>query len=522
VNSAVEIHGTCFADRDAILRLAELRDYEKLVTLPGNYSLVIRTRTATLLVASAFGPPNLFYVYRSGNLFHADRVLDVVRDARIDWTWNWRAVADLTSLEHSVGDETLHADVSKLGPGVVVRCDAQGLSKWRMPWEERTRCSNPSPQGAVDALAEAAVRQAGSDPVVSMSAGFDSRVLLSCLLAAGLKPKLITMGAATSTDALVAAASARKFGLPIETIALDDSDYLDAGDDIVQISGGAKTLQNWHTYLYAKGAALPPSAHLFIGSNGEAARTYYLDKGLAARVLDGFSTPAKQWFWRRKLRPIFTNDELQLLVAPLSQQFAPEQLDARAQRLCSLTPGSLLTGLDIFYTEQRVSNFIANGLALVAAHARPVTPMLDRAWMAQVWHLPRHWKLDCAWHRYAIERLCPALLSFPEEKTGQPMRAKSRPGYWLARGKTGRVPYADYRALLRQPDVMSSMQQHRDELEAIASPELMTTVLQRHAAGVDRLRAASFLVAMLHLTRAIRATCTPARAPAARWQMING
>jgi hypothetical protein len=514
VNSTVDIHGACFADRDTIVRLADSGDYAKLVTLGGNYSLVIRTRTATLLIASAFGPPNLFYVYRSDRLFHAARVLDVVREARIDWSWNWRAVADLTALEHCVDDETLHADVSKLGPGMVVRCDEQGLAKWRLPWEERTRCFNPSPRGAVDALSESAVRQAGSDPIVSMSAGFDSRLLLACLLAAGLKPKLITMGAATSTDAVVSTAIARKFGLSIDTIELNESDYRDAGDDIVQISGGAKTLQNWHTYLYAKGAGLPPSAHLFIGSNGEAARTYYLDKGVAARMIDALgSSQAKRAFWRRKLQPIFTSDELQLLAAPLSQQFGPERLAARAQRLCSLTPGSLLAGLDTFYTEQRVSNFIANGLALVAAHACPVTPMLDQAWMAQIWNLPRRWKLDCAWHRYAIERLCPALLSFPEEKTGQPMRATSRFLYWASRGSPShRVPYVDYRSLLRKAELAANVKQHREELEALASPELITMVLDRHAAGADRLRAASFLITMLHLTRMVKADRSHANA----------
>ncbi len=261
--------------------------------------------------------------------------------------------------------------------------------------------------------------QSGDDVVVPISAGFDSRLLLSCVLASGVKPRLITMGDGSGTGARVAQMIAKRFRLRVDLVPLSIEDFLAHGPAIVEITAGAKTFQNWHSYALAKRAPSIANARVLIGANGEAARTYYLDKGLASQAAEALvSQPVKHAFWRVKLRPVFEREELSLLHPGLAREYRGRAMQGRVARLVDLSGGPLLTGLDRFYTEQRVSNFIANSIAMVDASARACTPMLDHAWMAQVWNLPREWKLDSRWHRFAISKLCPELLEFAEERIG--------------------------------------------------------------------------------------------------------
>jgi asparagine synthase (glutamine-hydrolysing) len=376
-----------------------------------------------------------------------------------------------------------------------------------MPWIERMGPVTGSPSGAVDALVQACQRYAEGDVVVSMSAGFDSRLLLACLLSAGIKPRLITMGAPSSTDARVSEAIARQFGLRIDIVPLQAENYFASAQAIMRLTSGAKTFQHWHTYAYAKNAPLNSDSRIFIGSNGEAARSYYLDKGIAGWIADRIPGHALlHKFWSMKLRPLVSGADLAMLQPEFAAQLSEAGLVKRRERIVSLARGGgLLESLDRFYTEQRVAHFITNGLALVNANATPAVPMLERAWMSQVWSLPRGWKMDSKWHRYAIRQLCPQLLEFPEEKTGLPMRGSSRPLYWLpSRSPARSIPYMDYEQLFRGAAVSQLIADSAELIEPVAQPAFVRQVFARHREGENLSRLASFLLTMLYLCRSLR------------------
>lgn len=504
----LEIYGHCLADRLTIEALARAEDRAGLVSLPGSgYSLAIHTdNDVTLLVGASVAPRNLFYAECGGKLFHGNTILEVVRRARLDWRWNWRALADLSSLEHSVDGETVHADVRKVAAGCVVRFAQGRLTSWQMSWAERVSCPSASADAAVTVLADTCRSHVGQDVVVPMSAGFDSRVVLACLLASGIKPRLITMGSGDGTDARVAAAIARRFGLEFATVPLEVADFFTHAPRIIEITGGSKTFQNWHSYALANNASVTRDTRLFIGANGEAARSYYLNKGIASQAAQTLASErVKRAFWRAKMRPIFTSNEMLLLNPRFAHEFAAQPAAGRVERMVALSSGKLLAGLDRFYTEQRVANFIANGIAMLDASASTVAPMLERAWMAQVWNLPRDWKLDSKWHRFAIARLCPELLEFIEESTGEPMRSEPRPLYWLPiRKATPPAPYVDYGRFLRSAAVQDFVRDSHAEMTPLAKPELLSRVFAPAANGANRVRAGSFLLSMLHLQKHLR------------------
>jgi hypothetical protein len=503
----VESWGRCLADASTLAHCLSINDYAGLVTLRGdNYSLAIEAGGSTTLVGSSIAPRNLFYAQVSGRLHYGPTVLDVVRKARLPWRWNWRGLADVSTLEHNVEGETLHAEVRKVDPASVVQFDGRRLVAWQMPWNERVKCSNASPDAAVSALVAACKLHADGDVVVPMSAGFDSRLLLACLISIGMRPRLITLGDGSGTDARVASAIAKHFGLKLDLVPLDVSSYLDHGAHITEITGGAKTFQNWHSYALARNAPVNAESRVFIGANGEAARTYYLDKGIASLAADAFaSKQTRRAFWKAKLRCVFTPAQRAMLDARLASELDAPLANARAERLAALSCGSLLSGLDRFYTEQRVSQFIAQGMALIDASATAVAPMLDREWMAQAWHLPRRWKLDSRWHRYAIGKLCPELLAFDEEKTGLPMRSTPRALYWLpARNRPAPAPYADYRRVLESAEVRHFLAHSGEWLEPVAGRELVASVFGAGVKPGDGVRAGSFLLSLLFLQQQLR------------------
>jgi len=277
---------------------------------------------------------------------------------------------------------------------------------------------------------------------------------------------------------------------------------------ICRVTNGTKPAAHWHTYIYTAKAGLEQGDTLFVGANGEFARTYYLDRGILAQTADLLpARGALQAFWRRKVKPEFRHEDLPGLCPQLSGQLRSGS-DAQIARLVGAqSGGSLLRQLDRFYLGERVRHFIGNGLALYGLSARWVTPFLSTAWVAEAEGLPRAWKLGSNWHRYAIERLCPELLRFPEERVAPTMASRHPLLYWLpARRRLPVVPYVDYKAVLADPRMLSLLLSHAEDLGELIDTDFLKNLVREHRTGrAPRQRAVSILLAVAAGHRAARA-----------------
>jgi asparagine synthase (glutamine-hydrolysing) len=129
---------------------------------------------------------------------------------------------------------------------------------------------------------------------------------------------------------------------------------------------------------------------------------------------------------------------------------------------------NMMQRLDRFYLQQRVRHFIGNGLALYGETTAWRTPFLSIPWVAAATRLPRSWKLGSNWHRHAIDRLCPALLDFPEERVADHMARRAPMLYWHRRRRQQPVvPYVDYRRLLSQPDILALLADHASAIDDV-------------------------------------------------------
>lgn len=474
-----------------------------LAETEGEYTLVIESDAGEVtVVTSAVGATHYYYLERGGQLFHGDEVADLRRRSALDWRWNWQALGDLCQLENLTGNQTLHPEIRRVPPGSILNFTDGRLSLHSVAFLDRIPVAPADPEAAVEALNAAVLRLAGANPFLSLSGGFDSRVILASMLRQGLRPHLITMGREEATDVQVARAMARRFDLPHQLISLELDDLFSHGSVISSLTNGTKTACHWHTFLYPLKAAIPTDATFFVGTLGEFARSYYFDRGWLGRLASLAPDAALRRFWGLKLErhPTFQSAELPFLAPELAAELGEEGRRRRADRLTGFCRGGFLCGLTRYYFEQRVPNFYANGIRMYRASSAWRSPFHDRRWIEAIWNLPDGWKLGSNWHRHAIARNAAELLTFPEENgfDRRRMLTKAPPLYWTPPLRRARYVSYDLSAeWYRDPRLHGFLREEGALIGDLVDMDLIRRLLESHQSGVDRTRTLAFLLTLI-------------------------
>jgi hypothetical protein len=461
-----------FDTNDAAIALRN--DIRAAARLDGRFGVVSQSEGKTELFCSADGLTQLFYAVRGGALHYGTTVSDVTESAGLDWRWNYEALADLAILGHLVSDHTLHPAVYRVGAAELVAWDGSALSRQRIGNGQRV--SGDPATGAIDALLEAVRTEASPGDVISISAGFDSRLILAAFLALGIRPNLSVMGAAHSTDVEVATEIARRFGLHLDWVPLDGARMIADRRAIARSTSGSKLLDSWHTYEYVAAGRQPAGTPIWFGSNGEYARTPHFDRGLQFYAAQMLGAPAVRMFWWEMVRRnAFPKSFHPLLADELRECLRPDRI---IPRLHSTFPRNSIGEMNDRLYRERVRQFIANGLRLVSTRYSPRTPFLHPKWIAAVERMPRFWKLGNRWHRHALRQLCPELLGFPYDVTGRPMSRGPGPKYWLGfKPWPHTVPFFDYRGLVGSPDFRRAYETAVSKLKGIVRADDISVLL---------------------------------------------
>jgi hypothetical protein len=447
------------------------------VDLPGDFTAVSEgvldgkpwVRIATSMVAAR---PYFWARGPGGRLVHGASVFDVLRRAALPWQWNHRAVTFLALLGHTVGEDSLHPLVFRVpcaavitGIGDTIKIDRRQDETWRSVFEQ----PSVSPDAAIACLREVFGEMARSEGVVSLSAGFDSRLLLALALANQQRPRALTVGFSDSTDLKVAKTIATELGLEHHVVELKSADYLDHARSIVTTTSGTKMAGHWHTDLYVRNANLESDFVHYVGSNGEFARSYYFDKGMVSRSLGKGPLPVFTAFMAAKVAR-----RARLFPAALLRAGPGPLACAReATRLAGLHGTRFGDTLDYFYATQRVRHFIGNGLALYSQHCSPRSPFLDSRWIRAIAGLDRSERLGSNFHRRAIAATAPQLLRFPVEAGGE-MDQRARRLYYLRKSRS--VGFGAFDGVLRDPRVGEIIAESKGLDELMSKPERVAAV----------------------------------------------
>ncbi len=378
----------------------------------GDFVVGSRHPTQGWAASSVIGALPWYYtVSPLGELLQGSNVFELCATAKHPWHWNLTAVSQIAMVGHTLGSHTLHPKIFRLAAHTEVRLvngaakltKTDSLSAWR--WDEFEL--DDSFKTLTDAFS--ACLESSRAPILSLSAGYDSRVLLALCLQAGCSPTIASMGSAEAADFKVAKLLAQRVGLAVEQIELSPDDYLKHGEQISRTTSGVKTAGDWHTWLYSKRIENPDCIHL-VGSNGEFARTFFSDvltrsklfrlsgrRGvtawLALKTLNRFRKLPRNFWFANPVRFGLVFDSLQLP----SDEY----------------PNSTVACLDTFYAIERVHHFIGSGMACYAQFSKPRSPFLDKRWMKEIAALRRPWKEGNRYHVAAVKKFAPYLLDIP-------------------------------------------------------------------------------------------------------------
>jgi asparagine synthase (glutamine-hydrolysing) len=337
-----------------------------------------------------------------------------------------------------------------------------------------------------------------------------------------MRPDLLVMGDPQSKDVGVVRQMAAAFGLPFNHVELEAREYVDRAIEICRLTNGVKPVDHWHSYFLASKAGYTRADHVMTGNNGEHVRAAGFDYGLLAVGLDRLSRHdghlvsdallAK--LWRMKSHVILRPDEMRRCAPAFASYYGSRR---QTQKLMSVMPPdeSFVWQSDAFVLQQRRRVFQACGLRLMSVHFFPYSPYMRKPWVDAAWRLGLSWRLGSRWHRHAVERLCPALLAFPEEKEARHMLRRQRPLAWVPYVKKiyrrpSAVPYMNYTDLLRSRDVVGMLGDHASQLDDVIPKAVVDAIVDEQLRTGTRSRLVAVLTSMAVWRAAVR------RAPVAQ------
>jgi len=501
INSAYKINliGYCSLGQENLLNKFLNEGAQSLSGLDGEYAIIIENDIECYIITSSYGVCQYYYTIYKNRFFHSDTVIGVIQKSRVPWSWNWKALADVTCLQHVLENDTLHSGVTRVPARSILHFKNGNLNISSLSWEELHRPFHSSPFIALDAFDNAVKSYINDKTVLSLSGGFDSRVILSSLLKHGCKPLVVIMGSEGNTDKVISSQICSSLGLDKIIVGFNIEDYLEYGTKITALTNGTKSAMHWHTYIYIKKANLDSDSPFFIGSNGEFARTNYVNYGALARLANMVAPVSLPYFWSKRLELdcIFNKEELKGLHPEFANEFTNKCNGMRVHRLVNLCHHQFFSGLDRFVLEQLVRNFTSNGLRLYAEHVLWRTPFLNRQWVNAIWNLKVDWKLGSNWHRFAIAKNYPRLLNFVHTYSAVQMRQRAPLLYWLPFRKIPAVPYVKYAEWFGSDLVVDFIIENTYMLSELIEKDILKSIVLQHKRDGRRTATVAFLINMI-------------------------
>lgn len=426
---SIRIIGYCNLSHKQIENLFLRGRTSDLLLAGGEFIIVIKYAADTIIVTSHNGIIPYYFCFNSRqSLIHGETIKDVSVKSRLPWKWNVAAFADYIALDHVLNSETMHPNIRRTPRNSTVSVVDGRFSVTDGPPKEGKSSGDPFEE-SVRELQREVLACWENNTILCLTGGFDSRLLLAVLLAEGIQPPLLVTGQEGSFDLRVACEIATHFNLPIYRTEVGLTDFLEYAGEIVEKTDGLLPMAHWPGVLLAKRSQ---NQKLILGFNGEFARSYYHDRGLAS-LLNQSSATRLTWnrYWLHRFYQPFSSNDLNCICPDLAEQFGAEANEGRIARL-EVSTGCRGMKFDQVFLNQYSRNKTGKDLAAISFFAQWRAPFFSKVWMELVQRLPRVLKLGSWYHRKAIFRLIPGLLNFPEER--RPLMATSRwPGwgYWL-------------------------------------------------------------------------------------------
>ncbi|MFE0036951.1 asparagine synthase-related protein [Streptomyces sp. NPDC059015] len=415
----ITVRGDCEWTVERLRRSIAANAPQEILDARGQFVVVSEEPDRTTIVTSRGGVQLHFYARTRSGVVHGGTVGEVHARSGLPWRWNHQALGDYLALGHVLGDDTVVAGVRRTPPGSVTTIESGEVTLVR---DRRRRIADAFSVTALrDALETEVMRSwRGGGDVLCLTGGLDSRLLLSVLLRNGVRPRVLVCGQPRSDDVLIAREIAARFALDLVECQVTATDFLLEADRIAQRTNGVLPVSHWPGVLFARYAE---GARLFLGFNGEAARTTY-DEIARHRLIRRLMPPDGRFArrkWRLRHDLALTERESEAFHPELREGLAEAACGDRLERLLRVG-GGLGAALDHAFATERTPNKTGADLAAVSGFTEWAVPFCTDAWSTLARAVPWYRRGSGSIHRRLIRRLEPALLRFPTEGRGRRRR----------------------------------------------------------------------------------------------------
>lgn len=474
-NFTINIYGYCDKNINELRKLIVKNCLTEITKEKGEFVIVAQSECGTAIITSGSGVVPYYYFYDGRTLFHGNTVSTVCDQAKLPWHWNFKALGDYLALDHTLDEDTLHPLIKRTSPRSVVSTISYEF-RISKPNDSLTEKIQSHPNNLINELSQIVLRWwRPSECVLSMSGGLDCRLILATLLAAGRRPKLLVCGQDAAFDLMVAREISNYFKLDLVRTEICSEDFLLGASSISRETGGLLPISHWPGVLYAKKT---PDKLLFIGLNGEIARSYYDDNGLLSIIRSCIHQVRRSnhRFWINRFYGAFTDEDYHEIHPELAEQFLIDAQICRGTRLMG-SEQKFNNALDTAFSLQYGRHKTGADVAALSLMTHWIAPFCSPSWSNLVKRLPHQWKLGSAFHRYAIEKLVPQLLLFPEENNPYSRTANSPSiRYWIGlQSKPKVMPFFD-QSIYENPALVNLVYESLFCLDDIISPRLLRLI----------------------------------------------
>lgn len=259
---------------------------------------------------------------------------------------------------------------------------------------------------------------------VSLSAGLDSRVILSVCHLLKLKPKGICYGQLDSMDMKIAKQLATTANIELVAPSKNTTVIKSAIENISNAGCGEVPIHHGHALLNDSLLTKTKGHRIVTGTGAETYRAFYYTRGLPGfslfglKCLNRFTHPKIKRYIQEELCKVYD------LVKPLTKHIdsqdslnIEEQIQAHLKTSMS---GSQMA--DDFYLNVRCQRMVVAGQQLLDSYYNRSHPFLRTEVVKCLFNLPTRYKINSHFHRKFICDIAPDLASIVWDKSGKPLK----------------------------------------------------------------------------------------------------
>lgn len=417
-----------------------------LLDVGGNFNVVWwdHTRNSLTVANDRLGQRPLFYSQPGDTFIFASMLAMVLATDVVPRNIDVHGFADLLTYMYTLGSRTLMEDVHLLPPATVLTFDAHGLRAkryWRVdqiePYGGYGDCRLEELDDTFRRVVTRAFR-AGLRTAVGLTGGIDSRCILAAAVAENLDPLAFTDGQCDSSDVILAqkvAATTQVEHLVVSTDTERLAEWL-----VPMVYHLGATTGTLHSHPLQHIYNTPPFDALVLGNGANLIRSSAwtapadlprtrLPTDLAYSRMSTAHSKFLGQLWRPEYRSIGVH--------------APE--DRLRHLLDEYQPADHpISALKYITLEESQRKFLNKGPWITLANRDVTLPYLDYQWIEAVFSIPIEDRLTNRIQVDMLERLHPAVLEIPHEKTMLPLSLS--PGWRkLTRYYRRAKRYIDYR-----------------------------------------------------------------------------